>query len=226
MKVVIFAAGEGVRMRPLTLHTPKPLLRYRGQTNLDHLFSLLPPEIDEAILVVKHLADKIKNYCGANFHGRPVHYVEGSSLGNAIGFLATRHLISEGERFAVAYGDEVFAGDEIVRCLQHKHSWNCYQAPDPTKVGVVTLDGYGKIVEVAEKPTEPKSNLAADGFMVVNADIFKYQPKQHASGEYYFSELMNQFVKNHEVMAVISSPHPQLTTVEDLKKLDQPHDFS
>ena len=226
MKIVIFAAGEGVRMRPLTLHTPKPLLLYRGKTNLDHLFSLLPSEIDEAILVVKHLAHKIKDYCGESFHGRRIHYVEGSERGNAIGFLATRPLIKKGERFAVAYGDEVFVGDEITQCLNHDYSWNCFPAADPTKVGVATLDKCGRILEVIEKPAEPKSNLAADGFMVVDSSIFKYQPTPHVNGEYYFSGLMNQFIKNHHVVAVVSLPHPQLTTVEDLKKLDQVDDLS
>lgn len=220
MKIVIFAAGEGVRMRPLTWHTPKPLLRYKGKTNLDHLFSFLPPEVDEAILVVKHLAHKIKDHCGSRFHGRSVCYVEGSERGNAVGLMAARHLIKRGEHFAVAYGDEIFVGDEITRCLQHQYSWNCFPVADPTKVGVATLDGRGRIVEVIEKPTDSKSNLAADGFMVVDSDIFNCQLVPHASGEYYFSSLMNQFVKNHEVVAVMSPPHPQLTTVEDLRKLD------
>src|SRR3989338_4680853 len=102
MKIVIFAAGEGVRMRPLTLTKPKPLLAYQGKTNLDHLFDRLPAEIDEAIITVKYLGQQIKDYCGTEFHGRRVHYVEGSSEGNALGFLAAKSFFSEGERFAVA----------------------------------------------------------------------------------------------------------------------------
>jgi len=49
-------------MRPLTLDIPKPLLKIAGKTLLDHIFDALPPEIDEAIIVVKYLAEQIKNY--------------------------------------------------------------------------------------------------------------------------------------------------------------------
>jgi NDP-sugar pyrophosphorylase family protein len=221
MKIVIFAAGEGVRMRPLTLATPKPLLSYRGRTNLDHLFSLLPPEIDEVVITVRHLATKIKDYCGENFHGRKIHYVDGSAEGNALGFMAARNFFAPGERFAVAYGDEVFAGDEIGRCLKHTYSWICYEVADPTKVGIVTVDNHDKIVDLTEKPEKPISNLAADGFMVINADIFDYQLKKHPNGEYYFSDLMGQFIKNHDVFAVMGSPgHCQLTSPADLERLN------
>lgn len=222
MKAVVFAAGEGVRMRPLTLYTPKPLLKYQGKTNLDHIFNLLPQEVDEVILVVKYLADMIKDYCGKNFYGRRIHYVEGSEKGNAIGFMAARSLIGIGERFAVAYGDEVFVGDEIARCFHYRYSWLCYHVADPTKVGIATLNDRGRIIEVNEKPDQPKSNLAADGFMIVNADIFNCEPEQHSNGEYYFSSMMNKFLKDHEVFAVMASEgHAQLSTPADIEKLDK-----
>jgi NDP-sugar pyrophosphorylase family protein len=221
MKIVVFAAGEGVRMRPLTLTTPKPLLKYRGETNLDHLFALLPAEIDEAIITVKYLGEQIKAHCGSTFHGRTIHYVDGSAEGNAIGFLGAKNFFAPGERFAICYGDEVFDGDEIARCFQHQFSWICYPVEDPTKTGVATVDESGKIIHFVEKPKEPESNLAADGFMVVNADIFNYPLEKHPNGEYYFSDLMKQFIKNHDVYAVMGDPgHGQLTTPADIDRLN------
>lgn len=139
MKVIITAAGEGVRMLPLTLATPKPLLKYRGKTNLDHLFERLPSEIDEAIIIVKYLGEQIKKYCGKNFHGRKISYVDGSEKGNAVGIFNAKDFFKPSERFAIAYGDEVFVGDELVRCLAHEYSWLCYHVADATKVGVLTV---------------------------------------------------------------------------------------
>ncbi len=221
MKVIITAAGEGVRMRPLTLTTPKPLLKYRGKTNLDHLFERLPKEIDEAIIVVKYLGDQIKQYCGHKFHGRKISYVDGSEKGNAVGIFAAKDFFKPQERFAIAYGDEVFAGDEMTRCLANKYSWLCYHVPDPTKTGVLTIAHDWKILEVIEKPSQPKSNLAADGFMVVSADIFKYDLIKHANGEYYFSDVVGKFLKDYGMTAVMASPgHTQLTTPNDIDFLD------
>ena len=62
MKAVIPCAGEGVRMRPLTLRTPKQLLEVGGKPILVHIFENLPDEIDEVILVVGYLGDKIREY--------------------------------------------------------------------------------------------------------------------------------------------------------------------
>ncbi len=208
-------------MRPLTLTTPKPLLKYRGKTNLDHLFELLPKEIDEAIIVVRYLGEQIKQYCGANFHGRKVSYVDGSEKGNAVGIINARQFFAHGERFALAYGDEVFAGDEISRCLEKEFSWLSYYVDDPTKTGVVTVDAENKIVGFVEKPKNPPSNLAADGFMVISADIFNYGPPKHENGEYYFSDMMGHFIKEHDVYAVMGSEgHTQLTTPADIDRLN------
>src|SRR3990167_2605925 len=62
MKAVILAAGEGKRMLPLTLTTPKPLLPVNGKPIIDYIFDSLPFEIDEVIIAVLYLGDKLKKY--------------------------------------------------------------------------------------------------------------------------------------------------------------------
>ena len=52
MKALIFAAGKGVRMMPLTADRPKPLLEVAGKSILERVFETLPPEITEIVLVV------------------------------------------------------------------------------------------------------------------------------------------------------------------------------
>lgn len=222
MKLIIFAGGKGLRMRPLTLYVPKPLLVYRRKTNLDHLFDVLPKEIDEAIFVVRYLAEKIRKHCGTNFHGRKISYITDEGKGTGTALIYAQPLIAKGERFAIAYGDEVFVGDEIVRCLKPLFSWLCYRVTNPTEVGIVTIDSLGKILDVVEKPPHPLSDLAADGFMVVNSDIFNCVPYLHSRGEYYLTDMMSQFLKTHEVKAVMASEgHTQLTEPADIERLNK-----
>lgn len=60
MKAMVFAAGEGRRMRPLTLATPKPLLRVGNLSLLEHLIRKLQAAgVHELVLNVSYLADQI-----------------------------------------------------------------------------------------------------------------------------------------------------------------------
>jgi MurNAc alpha-1-phosphate uridylyltransferase len=63
VKAMILAAGLGARMRPLTEHTPKPLLRAGGQALIDfHLHKLAAAGIREVVVNCSWLADQLEDY--------------------------------------------------------------------------------------------------------------------------------------------------------------------
>lgn len=219
---MVLAAGEGKRMRPLTLTTPKPLLRFGGQTVLDHLFEALPKEIDEAVMVVKYLGDQIREYCGGEFHGRPVSYATGEMRGPGYDAYCARHLLAAGERFAIVYADEILNPASVARCLEHEYSWLCFEvsAAKARESGVAVLDDGGRIKAVIEKPERPPTNLAANGFMVANADVFNHL-RRHENGEYYLSDMMHSFAQDNQVQAVVGPYQPSLTVPEDLEQLNK-----
>jgi MurNAc alpha-1-phosphate uridylyltransferase len=65
VKVMILAAGLGERMRPLTNHTPKPLLRVGGIPLLEHhIRRLVAADLSELVINVSHLAEQIVEYFG------------------------------------------------------------------------------------------------------------------------------------------------------------------
>lgn len=222
MKAVILAAGEGVRMRPLTIDIPKPLLRVAGKTLLDHIFEALPKEIDEAVIVVKYLGDQIKKYCGEVFHGRRVIYAEGSDLGTAYSFLAARpHLLDE-DRFLFIYGDELPTSEDIVACLSYPASILCWEVDDPWNHGVATLRPDGTIAEIEEKPTHPASRLISGGVMVLNKKIFKCTPSKEDKKEFFFTQMLNQFVKEEKVQAVkLRRGIGGISTPADLERVER-----
>ena len=64
MKVMILAAGVGERMRPLTDHTPKPLLQVAGKPLIEHhIIRLAQAGFTELVINVSHLAEQIIDYC-------------------------------------------------------------------------------------------------------------------------------------------------------------------
>lgn len=221
MKIVILAAGEGMRMRPLTINTPKPLLKVAGKTLLDHLFEALPAEIDEAIIIVRYLGNKIKKHCGKEFHGCRVVYAEGSDLGNAYSFLAAKPYLKN-ERFMLVQGDEFLTKEDFLNCLAYPLSILCFEVPDPWNHAVATLRADGSIAEMMEKSKHPTSNLIANGLMALNQKIFQYEPKRHSSGEFYFSSMLNQLIKKEKVMAVkAQKPVGGISTPADIERVEK-----
>lgn len=204
-------------MRPLTLTVPKPLLKIQNKTILDWIFDAFPEEITEAIVVVKYLSEKIKDYLGYEYKGRKIQYVDGSEKGNAIGFMATKKNFKGGERFFIFHGDEPQRKKEIEECLKKQYAWVCAKMPNHKKAGIADVAADGRILEVIERPEYPKSDLVAMGTILVDANIFKYAPVLHANGEYHLTSMLDQFIKNHAVFAIEGIARPTFNSLSDLE---------
>ena len=64
LKAMILAAGRGVRMKPLSDNTPKPLLKVGGISLLErHITCLKKAGFENVIINVSYLADQIINFC-------------------------------------------------------------------------------------------------------------------------------------------------------------------
>ena len=207
-------------MLPLTENLPKPLLVVGDKTVLDRIFEGFPDEIDEAVIVVRYLKEKIKEHCGNTFHGRPVKYVEGSEKGNAFSFLSAKPYVKRGERVMVLYADEIPSSENMRKCLLYEFSWLCKETLRPKAAGVVKFRDDGTIEEIVEKSENPPSNIAAIGLMVLPGDVFYLEPIQNPNGEYYLSTMMNQFLKESKVHSVRTEGGCSLTKPEDIPKVE------
>lgn len=76
MRAMILAAGRGERMRPLTDHTPKPLLTAGGRRLIEyHLLALAAAGIDEIVINHAHLGGQIEAVLGdGERYGVSIHY--------------------------------------------------------------------------------------------------------------------------------------------------------
>ncbi|MEK7500796.1 MAG: nucleotidyltransferase family protein [Patescibacteria group bacterium] len=221
MQAIILAAGEGKRMRPLTLTVPKTLIEIKGKPIISHILAALPNEIDEVIVVVRYLGEKIRAYLGSDFGGRKIVYVEGRGQGTAADFLLTRPYVNS-ERFLLIYGDELPRPDDISNCLKHEFSLLVFKSDNPTAHGVVILNEDGLVEGVMEKPKNPPSEIAVDGVMVLGRKMFEYQPVSGQGGEFYLTSLVDQFVKDHKVYSVMSVGFiGDITTPADIERVEK-----
>ncbi len=199
MKAIILAAGEGKRMRPLTLHRPKPMLPVLGKPILHHLVDALPSEITELIFVIGYQGEQIQKYFGNSFSGRPVTYVwQKQMLGNAHALGLCRYLLAQNERFLLLFGDDLHSPKALKKLLRHERGVLVSQHPDPSRFGVYEVDAHGRVIGLEEKPQHPKSNLVAVGVYLLDTKIFNYEAPLNHVGEHYLTDQIIQLVKDHE----------------------------
>jgi len=76
MKVMILAAGRGERMRPLTDHTPKPLLPVAGKAIIEHTINqLVSAGFNDIIINHAHLGQQMEDHLGnGRQYGASIHY--------------------------------------------------------------------------------------------------------------------------------------------------------
>lgn len=99
MRAMILAAGQGVRMRPLTIKTPKPLLRVKGKPLIQyHVESLVRAGVHEIVINHAVMGEQIEAFLGdGHTLGAEIHYsAEGNTpLETGGGIFRALHLLGE-----------------------------------------------------------------------------------------------------------------------------------
>lgn len=134
MKAMILAAGKGERMRPLTLHTPKPLLPVAGQPLIEyHLRALAAAGFTEVVINHAWLGQQIEEHLGdGSRFGLSIRYSpEGEPLETGGGILKALPLLGEGP-FLLVNGD-VWTDYDLARL----------RAPLPGLAHLVLVDNPG-----------------------------------------------------------------------------------
>lgn len=182
MKNIVIAAGYATRLGELTRNFPKPLLKI-GETTilgrmLDDIDSI--PEIDEHIIITNHrFAGIFEEWASAQTYSKPVTIVDdGTStnetrLGAVCDLLFALDKLSIDDDLLVVAADNIlmFSFQEFVDFAREKDSSciMCHEQPSIERLqrtGVVVLDENGKVLNMEEKPQEPKSNWAVPPFYI------------------------------------------------------------
>ncbi len=222
MRAILLAAGEGKRMRPLTLEKPKPMIDVLGKPLLHWIIESLPSEITEIILVIGYKGEQIQKYFGDAFAGRKILYVaQDRQLGNAHALELCRSLLAKGERFLFMFADDLHSPEAIKRLLKHDLGTLVREHPDPKRFGVFEVDSQNRVISMAEKPEKPKSNLVAVGVYVLDTRIFDYKVRAVVNGEYYMTDQIDQLIKEHKfVIEKTDFWHP-VGYPEDIERAEQ-----
>jgi len=222
MKAVIFAAGEGKRLHPLTLELPKPLVRVAGKPLIQHIWEVLPNAVDEVVVVVGYKREMLRDFLGGEFLGKKVTYVEQDEpRGTAHALkLCKSHLENE-EKFLLMYADDLHGKDGIARCAEHDMALLVHYVDDPRSFGVVVPNVDGTIRCIDEKPEFPKSNLAVTGVYVLTPEIFKYESSRVRNGEYYLTDMIEEYIRSNAMQVVESDFWVPIAYPHDLARAEE-----
>jgi glucose-1-phosphate thymidylyltransferase len=178
MKAVILAAGQGTRLRPVTLTMPKPLVPVANKSLIAYAIDVLKNAgLEEIGIVVNDLQSPIINQLGdGEALGVKLKYIvqeEQLGLAHAINLC---HSFVGDEPFCVFLGDNIFQDrmESLLRNFPDSKSEAAialYEVPDPERFGIAETDGK-KINRVVEKPKNPTSNLAICGVYLFRKSIF------------------------------------------------------
>jgi UDP-N-acetylglucosamine diphosphorylase/glucosamine-1-phosphate N-acetyltransferase len=217
MKAVILAAGQGVRLLPITATRPKHLIKVGGKPILEHcLDALKKAGITEALIVTHYLGKAIREYLGdGDRFGLRLTYIEQPSI------LGTGNAASMAEpyvdgKFVLIYGDLLFSEDalkNLIQMFETEHpdaAMVVTQVTKPENYGIIELENARKIKRIVEKPAtgETPSNLANAGLYIFNAEIFKTirSIKSSVRGEIELTDAISLMVKHKKKVRATEIP--------------------
>lgn len=184
MKAMILAAGEGTRLRPLTLSLPKPMVPVANVPLLLRTVRLLKQHgITEIAVNLYHKGDAIRETLGdGSTLGVHLHYSDETELmGTAGGVKRMQDFLDE--PFLVLYGDNLYRADFAPLIERHTQSGALvtiatFTTPNPTACGLVVTDETGTVTRFQEKPPEHEvfTDQANAGVYVCEPGVFEYIP--------------------------------------------------
>jgi mannose-1-phosphate guanylyltransferase len=162
MQALVLAGGEGTRLRPLTLTTPKPVMPLAGRPFLTFMLSWLARHgVDDAILSCGHLSDEVEAVLGDSFEGMKLHHVVEEEKLDTAG--PVRLAFDEGllqERLFVLNGDCLADLDLTAELAFHESvgasvTLALMAVEDTSAYGVVPTDDEGRVEAFLEKQSGP-----------------------------------------------------------------------
>ena len=182
MKNIVIAAGYATRLGELTRNFPKPLLKIGQSTILGRMLDDIDtiPEIDEHIIITNHcFADIFHQWAAEQTYTKPVTIVDDGTetnetrLGAVCDLLYAMDQLSIDDDMLVVAADNLlffsfrdfvnFANEKGTSCIM------CHEQTDIEKLrrtGVIVVDEEMRVLNMEEKPEEPKSNWAVPPFYI------------------------------------------------------------
>lgn len=206
MKAIIPLAGRGTRLRPLTHHTPKPLLRVGGRPILSYLLDDVKAlGIDEMVFIVGYRSEVIRDFIASEYPDLRPHYTTQEVMDGTAGAIKLAEPWADDE-LLILFSDTLFDADlSLARRLPPEDSGILWakEVDDYQRFGVIVTREDGTMERIVEKPSEPISRLANIGVYHIRDYGLLFEGINHVlasdtgkAGEYYLTDAF-QYMVDH-----------------------------
>ena len=213
-KGLILAGGLGTRLRPITNAVSKQLLPIYDKPMIYYSITTLMLAGIKDFLLITCPEDKnmfLKLLGDGSRWGVNIDYaIQDKPKGLAEAFIIGEEFIGDNP-VVLILGDNLFHGDGLSKLLMESNLNNekstifLYQVNDANRYGVAEFNKSGEVLNIEEKPKEPKSNYAVTGIYFYCNDVVAKSKllKPSERGELEITDLNNIYIKERKLNAKI-----------------------
>ena len=213
MQAIILAAGEGVRVRPLTRSRPKAMIPVANRPIIEYVIdALLKNGIRDIVVVVGYRKEQVTRFL--NGLGVPIDVVvQEKQLGTAHALQCAESKIN-GD-FLVLPGDNYNDSQSIARIKDTPNAILVKEHPNPSNFGVVLLKN-GLVTEIVEKPEHSPSFMVSTGIYSLKKSFFS-----HIRGNDITDAISEMIQAGEQIQAVPADDWQDAIFAWDLLKMNR-----